>query len=69
MTNVIEAQRILQDALPKIRVPHAGDRVYKDECVFSFDTPVGTATVHFEVECLLYIHAFLDRQPFIHIGN
>ena len=24
----------------KIRTPQAGDKVYKDECAFSFDNPV-----------------------------
>lgn len=26
--------------LPKIRIPQKHDKVYKDECVYSFDTPV-----------------------------
>lgn len=29
------------EALHRVKVPRAGiDRVYKDECVYSFDTPV-----------------------------
>ena len=35
---------ILQPHLRSIRVPCAGDKVFKDECVFSFDTPVKTCS-------------------------
>lgn len=31
--------------LGKIRVPGRNDKVYKDECVLSFDTPVGVSIV------------------------
>lgn len=30
----------LTQHLNKINIPRAGDRIYKDECVYSFDTPV-----------------------------
>lgn len=30
----------LREILKSVRIPQAGDRVYKDECVISFDTPV-----------------------------
>ncbi|XP_012275287.1 ubiquitin carboxyl-terminal hydrolase 5 [Orussus abietinus] len=30
---------ILRQHLDKVEVPKAGDKVYKDECIFSFDTP------------------------------
>ncbi|CAD5112680.1 DgyrCDS1901 [Dimorphilus gyrociliatus] len=30
---------ILQPHLSKVRVPKGGDKVYKDECVYSFDSP------------------------------
>lgn len=26
--------------LNKIKIPQPGDKIYKDECVFSYDTPV-----------------------------
>lgn len=26
--------------LSKIRIPQKNDKIYKDECVYSFDTPV-----------------------------
>lgn len=29
----------LEQHLQKIRIPRSGDRIYKDECVYSFDTP------------------------------
>lgn len=31
--------------LSSIRVPMGGDKVYKDECVYSFDTPVSDSCV------------------------
>ncbi|KAJ1122418.1 hypothetical protein NDU88_000905 [Pleurodeles waltl] len=34
-----EVNEALVAVLPSIRVPKAGDRVHKDECAFSFDTP------------------------------
>lgn len=34
------SEEALLSVLPTIRVPKAGDRVHKDECAFSFDTPV-----------------------------
>lgn len=35
-----ELSEALLSVLPSIRVPKVGDRVHKDECAFSFDTPV-----------------------------
>lgn len=32
----------LRQHLKQIRVPNQNDKVYKDECVFSFDNPVST---------------------------
>lgn len=34
------SEEALLSVLPTIRVPKAGDRVHKDECAFSFDSPV-----------------------------
>ncbi|GCC41985.1 hypothetical protein chiPu_0025564, partial [Chiloscyllium punctatum] len=31
---------LLLSVLSGVRVPRPGDRVHKDECAFSFDTPV-----------------------------
>lgn len=31
---------LLQKDLSSVRVPRGGDKVYKDECVYSFDTAV-----------------------------
>ncbi|GIY13469.1 ubiquitin carboxyl-terminal hydrolase 13 [Caerostris extrusa] len=33
------ATSVLQPFIQKVRIPTAGDRVYKDECVLCFDTP------------------------------
>ncbi|ODN05979.1 Ubiquitin carboxyl-terminal hydrolase 5 [Orchesella cincta] len=35
----VEAIKILQDGFHRVRTPGAADRVWKDECVYSFDTP------------------------------
>lgn len=32
--------QLFQAHLSKVRVPSTYDSVYKDECVYSFDTPV-----------------------------
>jgi hypothetical protein len=32
---------IISKNLSRIRVPCAGDKVFKDECFYSFDSPVG----------------------------
>ena len=29
----------------KIRTPQAGEKVYKDECAFSFDNPVSNMSI------------------------
>lgn len=34
---------LFQPHLSKVRVPSTYDSVYKDECVYSFDTPVSSA--------------------------
>ena len=36
---------VLQADASSVRVPRGGDRVYKDECVYSFQTPVSLADV------------------------
>lgn len=34
---------LLVPLMPTIRVPRSGDRVYKNECAFSYDSPVSEA--------------------------
>lgn len=34
---------LLVPHMPTIRVPRSGDRVYKTECAFSYDSPVSEA--------------------------
>ena len=38
-------EAVLQADASSVRVPRGGDRVYKDECVYSFQTPVSLADV------------------------
>lgn len=46
-----ELSEALLSVLPVIRVPKAGDRVHKEECAFSFDTPVSCPPLHREAAC------------------
>lgn len=36
----MDAMEELRKRLPQIRTPLGGEKVYKDECAFSFDNPV-----------------------------
>lgn len=42
---------VLSAHLKSIRVPCAQDNVYKDECVYSYDTPVSCS----DIRCLLSV--------------
>lgn len=37
--------------LSSVRVPLGGDKVYKDECVYCFDTPVSMHVITMYVYC------------------
>lgn len=37
---------LLVPYMPTIRVPRTGDRVFKSECAFSFDSPVSVGAFH-----------------------
>lgn len=39
-TVLINQMDLLQPHASKVRVPTESDRVFKDECLFSFDSPV-----------------------------
>ena len=39
-THFVSNEVLLHKALNGVRVPQGGDKVYKDECVYSFDNPV-----------------------------
>lgn len=39
ITNIIAMEELLRGAMASAKVPTSRDRVYKDECMFSFDTP------------------------------
>ena len=41
---------------PTIRVPQGGDKVFKDECVHCFDSPVSTSEVS---SCLVVVRQFV----------
>ena len=39
MSNVGSLLPIIRGEMSKLRIPHGSDKVYKDECMFSFDSP------------------------------
>lgn len=41
LSNFLDKMELFQAHMSKVRVPSTYDSVYKDECVYSFDTPVG----------------------------
>ncbi len=48
-----EVSEILMSVLSTIRVPRPGDRVHKDECAFSFSSPVSSAAA---CDCTVIVH-------------
>ncbi|CAH0481010.1 unnamed protein product [Peronospora belbahrii] len=57
--------QFLQSAACNIRVPHASDRVYRDECVFSFDSPLSPSGLYTNLHSFLSFGApclFFDRN-------
>lgn len=49
-----EVSEILMSVLSTIRVPRPGDRVHKDECAFSFASPVSSAAA---CDCTVIAHS------------
>lgn len=39
MSNVSSLLPIIRGDMSKLKIPHTSDKVYKDECMFSFDSP------------------------------
>ena len=37
---IISEMELIKNNLDRIKVPGPGDKVFKDECFYSFDTPV-----------------------------
>ena len=56
---------VLRADLSSVRTPKGGDRVYKDECIYSFQTPVSEPAVCVRIRvylqrvyiCVLYLCA------------
>ena len=44
----MDAIEELRKRLPQIKAPIGNEKVYKDECAFSFDNPVSLCTVIFK---------------------
>lgn len=67
---------LLVPYMPTIRVPRTGDRVFKSECAFSFDSPVSgrlppshTPPPHTHAVCLLLMGAREVALPVAIAGN
>ena len=54
----------LHKHLPKIPVPSVNDRVFKDECVYSFDSPVSILTLLYKMRTILISICFELKSCF-----
>ncbi|XP_066585269.1 ubiquitin carboxyl-terminal hydrolase 5 [Prorops nasuta] len=65
----------IEQVLHKIRVPQRGDKIYKDECVYSFDTPDSatglycnlTSFLGFGQDYILQYYELTNNPIFLHI--
>ncbi|XP_046993258.1 ubiquitin carboxyl-terminal hydrolase 5 [Schistocerca americana] len=55
--------------LPDIRIPSHGDKIYKDECVFSFDTPETETGLYVCLNTFLGLGADFVEQHYRKTGN
>src|SRR4051812_5194396 len=46
MTSVDSVRPILRAEMSKLRIPNPNDKVYKDECMFSFDSPFSNSGLY-----------------------
>ena len=45
-----------QKSLGSVRTPLGGDKVYKDECIYSFDTPVSIDPIRLYIQLSLHLN-------------
>ncbi|XP_035728148.1 ubiquitin carboxyl-terminal hydrolase 5-like [Vespa mandarinia] len=65
----------LMQHLSKIKVPQKGDKIYKDECVYSFDTPDTTTGLYINLttflglgqDHVLHYYQLTNNPVFLHI--
>lgn len=55
-------EETLKAHLPNINIPQPLDKVYKDECVYSFDTPV-----NYDFHGILFITTITGTKFMLHI--
>ena len=60
-----EVLGLVNEGLPRVRIPGPTDRVYKDECIYTFDTPVRPVQIfhiyftrHFSKSFVIYSMLF-----------
>jgi hypothetical protein len=59
MDNILAAKQILENY--DARVPKDNDRVYKDECIYSFDSPVSIEFCTYNINLILY-SVYIDNK-------
>lgn len=56
---------LLKRQLDEVKIPGPNDKIYKDECMFSFDTPVRIHILHsIGYDVYLYKHFVIHDQHF-----
>ncbi|XP_075699067.1 ubiquitin carboxyl-terminal hydrolase 5 isoform X2 [Rhinoderma darwinii] len=72
---MVDVKDALLSVLPTIRVPRAGDRVHKDECAFSFNTPESDGGLYICMNTFLgfgrpYVEKYCNKsgqRAFLHL--
>ena len=58
-----ELEKTIQECLLKVHVPQPYDKVYKDECMFSFATPLSEGGLYLNLRTLqAYSEEFLETD-------
>lgn len=62
-------EQLLSDCLWRVQIPQAYDKVYKDECMFSFDTPLSEGGLFLNLSTFQsfgsdYVELDFERQSF-----
>lgn len=61
--SVAQALPVIRLEMSKLKIPHAADKVYKDECMFSFDSPFSDTGLYLNLATLKgYGKDYLDKD-------
>ncbi|CAG0915767.1 unnamed protein product [Notodromas monacha] len=64
-----QVAKILEDACSRVRVPAGGDKIHKDECVYSFDTPESPTGLYLCLRTFLGFGESFVEQHFTRTGS